>query len=116
MYLIYIYIYVHYIYNHMSIYIYIYVCVDIYILMQIHANTGPVFTMFRMRRGSPTARTIIPPSSVCSGGSVLLGDVFFLYLYSSQRIHVWNIYLHWDYIFKITLGVNVGKYSSTMDP
>ena len=28
----------------------------------------------------------------------------------TYRIHVWNIYLHWDY-FKLHTGVNVGKYS-----
>ena len=32
------------------------------------------------------------------------------------RIHVWNIYQPVGMIWKITLGVNVGKYSSTMDP
>ena len=36
--------------------------------------------------------------------------------YQSQRIHVWNIYQPVGIIWKITLGVNVGKYSSTMDP
>ena len=34
--------------------------------------------------------------------------------HNTLRIHVWNIYLHWDY-FKLHTGVNVGKYSSTMD-
>ena len=29
---------------------------------------------------------------------------------------IWNIYLLIGIIWKITLGVNVGKYSSTMDP
>ena len=30
--------------------------------------------------------------------------------------YVWNIYLLIGIILQITLGVNVGKYSSTMDP
>jgi hypothetical protein len=34
----------------------------------------------------------------------------------SLRIHVWNIYQPVGIIYQITLGVNVGKYSSTMDP
>ena len=32
------------------------------------------------------------------------------------RIHVWNIYLHWDYLENYFRGQLVGKYSSTMDP
>ena len=34
----------------------------------------------------------------------------FWYVYQSQMLHVWNIYLH-----LVIFGVNVGRYSSTME-
>ena len=37
--------------------------------------------------------------------------------HKTQRIHVWNIYLHWNWdCLKLHLGANVGKYSIYMDP